>query len=209
MTRTRIKICGICTPADAITVVQSGADAIGMVFYDRSPRHVSLDQAAEIAAVIPPFISTVCLFVNAERGDINEVISRVKPDLLQFHGDEDEEFCSSFDVAYIKALRVQDGSGLMQSCRDYSSAKGILLDSYTPGTPGGTGESFDWSGIPEQLPLPVILAGGLDSDNVARAISIARPWAVDVSSGVEEYPGKKDALKVSRFVQAVQSCSSI
>ena len=204
MARTRIKICGICSPADAITAIEAGADAIGLVFYEKSPRNVTLEQAEEIMSVVPPFVTTVSLFVNSEQQRIEEVITRVKPDLLQFHGDEDEPFCCHFDRPYIKAVRVQADADLHQICNQYPTAKGILLDSYTKGVPGGTGEVFDWQMIPPDLALPLILAGGLNSGNVAEAIAIASPWAVDVSSGVEASPGKKDVRKINLFVQEVE-----
>ncbi len=205
MTRTRVKVCGICTSADAQAAITAGADAIGMVFYAKSPRYVSLATASDIASAVPPFVSTVGLFVNSRQQQIRDVLSQVQLDLLQFHGDEDEAFCSSFKLPYIKAIRVKADTDFKQVFDDYASARGILLDSYKKDTPGGTGESFDWNIIPPDPPLPIILAGGLDGNNVAQAISIAKPWAVDVSSGVEESPGKKDLKKIEQFIHAVEA----
>ncbi len=205
MNRTRVKVCGICTSADAELAITAGVDAIGMVFYSKSPRHVSMATARVIASAIPPFVSTVGLFVNSSQQHIREVLSEVQLDLLQFHGDEDEAFCSSFNLPYIKAIRVKADTDLVQVFHSYASARGILLDSYKKDTRGGTGETFDWNIIPQDLPLPVILAGGLDGNNVAQAISVAKPWAVDVSSGVEGLPGKKDQKKIEQFMDAVES----
>lgn len=205
MTRTRVKVCGITTPGDAGDALAAGADAIGMVFYSRSPRHLSISAAREITAAMPPFTSTVGLFVNSSYQDVSTVLADVPLDLLQFHGDEDESFCSSFNRPYIKAVRVKPETDLIQVCSQYSSARGLLLDSYKKGTPGGTGETFDWNRIPENLPLPIVLAGGLDANNVTKAVSIVQPWAVDVSSGVEISPGKKDSQKIEQFIQAVES----
>jgi phosphoribosylanthranilate isomerase len=204
MTRTRVKVCGICTADDADAAVSAGADAIGMVFYPKSPRHVSISAAREIASSIPPFVTTVGLFVNSSSEAINDVLSEVQLGLLQFHGNEDEVFCKSFNLPYIKALRVKAETDLYQQCEQYASARGVLLDSYKKGMPGGTGEIFDWDVIPDDLSLPVILAGGLNANNVAQAISTVNPWAVDVSSGVEESPGKKDQQKILQFFNAVE-----
>jgi len=205
MTRTRVKVCGITTSTDAGYAIAAGADAIGMVFYSKSPRHVSISAAREITSAMPPFTSTVGLFVDSSHRDVSSVLADVALDLLQFHGDEDELFCSSFNRPYIKAVRVRPETDLVQICSQYSSARGILLDSYKKGTPGGTGETFDWNSIPENLPLPIVLAGGLDTKNVAKAVSIVQPWAVDVSSGVEMSPGKKDRQKIEQFIQTVES----
>ena len=205
MTRTRVKVCGICTKADAMNAVNAGADAIGMVFYTKSPRHISIDAAKEIASSIPPFVSTVGLFVNSSQLEVSEVLSAVPLELLQFHGDEDESFCCSFKRPYIKAVRVKEDTDIQVICHRFASAKGILLDSFRKGIPGGTGETFNWNMIPENLPLPIVLAGGLNARNVATALSTVQPWAVDVSSGVEISPGKKDRQMIEQFIQAVQS----
>lgn len=205
MNRTRIKICGICSVDDAAIACNAGADAIGLVFYEKSPRNVTLESAAEIVASLPPLVSVVGLFVNNSDEEVRQVLSRVQLDLLQFHGDEDEDFCSSFDRPYIKAIRVKSDTDLSNLCQLYVSARGFLLDSYRKDTPGGTGETFDWELIPSELSFPVILAGGLNPENVAQAISAVQPWAVDVSSGVEASPGKKDQQKIEQFVHAISS----
>lgn len=208
MSRIRIKVCGICTAGDAATAVRAGADAIGMVFYPESPRFLSISQARDITSRMPPFVSAVGLFVNSSYQEVCAVLSEVKLELLQFHGDEDEAFCDSFDLPYIKALRVKAGTDLYEQCRRYDSARGVLLDSYKKGVPGGTGETFDWDLIPHDLPLPVILAGGLNSNNVKQAIRTIKPWAVDVSSGVEKSPGKKDPEKITQFINEAGSLSN-
>ena len=209
MNRTRVKICGICTVADANEACNAGADAIGMVFYGNSPRNVTIASAMEIISSLPPFICAVGLFVNSSQQEVNHVLSHVQLDLLQFHGDEDEAFCNSFDRPYIKVVRVKSDTDLVGSCKQYASARGILLDSYKKGTPGGTGEAFDWAVIPKKLALPVILAGGLNPENVAQAVSSVQPWAVDVSSGVEKSPGKKDQKKLEQFIRAVGSVDKL
>ncbi len=201
---TRVKICGITRVADALATVQAGADAIGLVFYERSPRRVDIAQAAQLATALPPFVSAVGLFVNAEATLVREVLAHVPLDLLQFHGDESPEFCAQFARPYLKAIRVKAGVDLLQCASVFSSAKGLLLDAHVEGVPGGTGATFDWSLIPKHLPLPVILSGGLDAENIAAAIEQVRPYAVDVSSGVETSKGIKDAAKIARFIQEVK-----
>ena len=207
MARTRIKVCGICSVDDALDAIEAGVDAIGMVFYEKSPRHISLEQASAITAAVPPFVTTVGLFVDSDVQFIEKVISQAGIDLLQFHGDEEESFCSRFGRPYIKALRMTQQTNVQDFCKSYHTAKGLLIDSFTPGIPGGTGKTFDWNLIPAEIPLPVILAGGLNSDNVIEALSQVKPWAVDVSSGVEESPGKKNLRKIRQFVQAVEAVS--
>jgi phosphoribosylanthranilate isomerase len=206
---TRAKICGITRIEDALAAAQSGADAIGLVFYARSPRHVSIAQAAQLAAALPPFVTTVGLFVNADAAFVREVLASVPLDLLQFHGDESPEYCAQFAKPYLKAIRVQAGVDLLQCASDFRGARGLLLDAYVQGVPGGTGATFDWVLIPENLPLPVILSGGLDAENVASAIMRVRPYAVDVSSGVEADKGIKDAAKIARFMQEVKRMDSV
>jgi phosphoribosylanthranilate isomerase len=201
---TRVKICGITRAEDALAAARSGADAIGLVFYEKSPRHVSIAQAAQLAAALPPFVTVVGLFVNAEAALVHEVLAGVPLDLLQFHGDESPEYCAQFARPYLKAIRVKAGVDLLQCAAQFSAAKGLLLDAYVEGIPGGTGASFDWALIPEKLPLPVILSGGLDAENVAAAIERVQPYAVDVSSGVEAGKGIKDAAKIARFMQEVK-----
>ncbi len=203
--RVRVKICGITRVEDALNAVALGADAIGLVFYEGSPRNVSISQAMEIANRIPAFVSVVGLFVNAEPSFIHEVVSKVGLDLLQFHGDESPEECAAFLHPFIKAIRVKSDTNLVQCADDFSAAKALLLDAYTEGVAGGTGQVFDWNLIPKKLAKPVILAGGLTSDNVAQAISQVRPYAVDVSGGVEASKGIKDAAKIATFMQQVYS----
>ncbi len=201
---TRIKICGITRVEDALAAARSGADAIGLVFYRRSPRHVVIGQARQLADALPPFVSVVGLFVNAETAFMREVLAAVPLDLLQFHGDETPEYCAQFLRPYIKAIRVKPGVDLLQCASDFHGAKGLLLDAHVEGTPGGTGTAFDWALIPGKLPLPVILSGGLNAENVAEAITQVRPYAVDVSSGVESGKGIKDAAKIAAFVNEVK-----
>ncbi len=201
---TRIKICGITRAEDALAAARSGSDAIGLVFYQRSPRHVSVAQAEQLAEALPPFVTVVGLFVNAEAAFVREVLASVPLDLLQFHGDETPEYCAQFDRPYLKAIRVKAGVDLLQCASDFRSAKGLLLDAHVEGIPGGTGIAFDWALIPKQLPLPVILSGGLDAENVAAAIKQVQPYAVDVSSGVEAGKGIKDAAKVAAFINEVK-----
>ncbi len=201
--RVRVKICGITSVQDALTAVKHGADAIGLVFYAPSSRNVSIAQAQEIARQIPAFVSVVGLFVNAEASFVNKVISQVKINLLQFHGDETPEACSQFSLPFIKAIRVKADTNLIQCAIDFSAAKALLLDTYTEGLMGGTGHVFDWDLIPKQMAKPVILAGGLTADNVAQAIQKVQPYAVDVSGGVEMSKGIKDTDKIAAFMQQV------
>jgi phosphoribosylanthranilate isomerase len=206
---TRIKICGITRVEDALAAAHSGADAIGLVFYGRSSRHVSITQAAQLAAALPPFVSVVGLFVNAEAAFVREVLASVPLDVLQFHGDESPEFCAQFARPYLKAIRVKAGVDLLQCAARFHIAKSLLLDAHVEGIAGGTGATFDWAVIPKQLPLPIILSGGLDAENVAAAIKQVRPYAVDVSSGVESggveaSKGIKDAAKIAAFINEVK-----
>lgn len=202
---TRVKICGITRVEDALTAAQSGADAIGLVFYPGSPRHVSVSQAAMIMRALPPFITSVGLFVNAEAQTINAILQDLPLALLQFHGDESASFCRQFKRPYLKAVRVKPSLDLLQYAADYPDAHGLLLDAYVDGIAGGTGKTFDWDLIPAGLPLPVILSGGLTPDNVAAAIKHVQPWAVDVSSGVEAAKGIKDAAKIAAFMRGVKN----
>lgn len=201
--RTRVKICGITSVKDALDVVDAGADAIGLVFYAPSPRAVTLEQAKEIAAAVPAFVTVVGLFVNADQSEIEKIIAEVGIDLIQFHGDESPAFCRQFNHPYIKAVRVKPDTNLIQYADDFFDAKALLLDAYAEGVPGGTGHSFDWDLIPKNLPKPVILAGGLNAENVAQAIHDVRPYAVDVSGGVELAKGVKDAKKIQSFMQQI------
>jgi len=202
---TRIKICGITRLEDVQAAASSGADAIGLVFYEESSRHVTLQQAIQLAAAIPPFVTLVGLFVNTPEEDVRNVLRQVPLDVLQFHGEEAQEFCIQFGRPYLKAVRVKAGVDLVQCAARYRSAQGLLLDAYVEGAHGGTGESFDWALIPHGLPLPVILSGGLHAGNVAQAIKQVRPYAVDVSSGVESAKGIKDAAKVAAFINEVKN----
>jgi phosphoribosylanthranilate isomerase len=186
-----------------MVAVQHGADAIGLVFYAKSPRHVNIAQAAEIVAKLPAFISAVGLFVDAAPEDIRAVLATVKLNLLQFHGDETPEECQQYGVSYMKAIRVQAGTNLLQYAAQYSSAKALLLDAYADGVVGGTGQAFDWNLIPANLPHTIVLAGGLNAANVGAAIRQVRPYAVDVSGGVEQEKGIKDAEKIAAFMRGV------
>lgn len=201
--RTRVKICGITRIEDALSAVENGADAIGLVFYEPSPRCVTVNQARAIVQKIPPFVSVVGLFVNAETEFIRTVISQVRLDLLQFHGDETPESCALYSLPFIKAIRVKADTNLIQCASEFSAAKALLLDTYTEGLAGGSGRVFDWNLIPKQLSCPLILAGGLNVDNVGQAIKQVRPYAVDVSGGVESAKGIKDAVKISAFMRQV------
>jgi len=201
--RTRIKICGITRPEDARAAVELGADALGLVFYPPSARCVSVEQAWEIARVVPPFVTLVGLFVNESKLTVRRVMEAVPIQILQFHGEEEESFCRSFHAPYIKAARVRPGLDLVKYAESYPTAQGLLLDAYVEGY-GGAGKAFDWSLVPQRLPLPVILSGGLDSGNVATAVRTVRPWAVDVSSGVEAAKGIKSAEKIAAFIAGVR-----
>ncbi|MEN4949173.1 phosphoribosylanthranilate isomerase [Pseudomonas proteolytica] len=209
MSGVRSKICGITRMEDALAAVEAGADAIGFVFYAKSPRAVTVQQARAIIAGLPPFVTTVGLFVNASACELNETLDAVPLDLLQFHGDETPDECAGYHRPYIKALRVKAGDDIAASCAAYAGASGILLDAYVEGIPGGTGEAFDWSLIPQGLSKPIILAGGLCAENVAQAIAQVRPYAVDVSGGVEQGKGIKDSAKIRAFMQAVRSSSGV
>ncbi|MEO9242387.1 phosphoribosylanthranilate isomerase [Pseudomonas inefficax] len=204
MSNVRSKICGITRIEDALAAAEAGADAIGFVFYAKSPRAVDVRQARAIIAELPPFVTTVGLFVNASRCELNEILEVVPLDLLQFHGDETPQDCEGCHRPWIKALRVRPGDDLEAACQLYAGARGILLDTYVPGVPGGTGEAFDWSLVPARLSKPIILAGGLSADNVGQAIAQVQPYAVDVSGGVEQAKGIKDAAKIEAFMRAVK-----
>lgn len=201
--RTRVKICGLTSIEDALIAVNYGADAIGLVFYGPSPRYVEIDQACSIAKNIPAFVTKTALFVNPDKSYVKQVLAEVDIDLLQFHGDEGAEFCQQFGKPYIKAVRMQETTDLQLLADEFKTSSGLLLDAYIPGVPGGTGEKFNWEWIPESLGLPVILAGGLTAENVKQAIHTAKPWAVDVSGGVEASKGIKSEQKIKQFMQEV------
>lgn len=200
----RIKICGITRIEDALAAAHAGADAIGLVFHAASPRAINPEQAAAIVKALPPFVSSVGLFVDASEERIHDVLRQVPLDMLQFHGAEPDAFCQRFARPYLKAVRVRPGDDLNALAANWPGASGILLDSYKPGVPGGTGETFDWSMVPAQRNWPLILAGGLQTDNVRQAIELTAPWAVDVSGGVEAARGIKDPAKINAFIQEVK-----
>jgi len=202
---TAVKICGITRPEDALAAARAGAHAIGLVFFAKSPRHVTPTRAAEIIRVLPPFVTTVGLFVDATAEGVRAALAEAPVGLLQFHGDETPEFCRQFKRPYVKAVRVKAGVDLLQYAQDYYDAKALLLDAYVEGLHGGSGAAFDWSLIPRGLPLPVILSGGLTPENVADAVRHVRPSAVDVSSGVESAKGIKDAQKIAAFIKGVRN----
>jgi len=203
MKRTRVKICGITSTEDAINAVKLGADAIGLVFYDKSPRFINLETAKKIALTLPPFVSKVGLFVDASNDEINTVLAQVPLNILQFHGNETPEQCNEYSMPYIKAVRMQNGIDINNIANQYSDAIALLLDAYVEGIQGGTGETFDWSRIPNDIEKPIILAGGLTPTNVSNAIQQVSPYAVDVSGGVESEKGIKDATKIAEFMREV------
>ena len=203
----RVKICGITRLQDLHAACDAGADALGFVFYKKSPRHLSIASAAALLRELPPFVQSVGLFVNAEPAFIESVLQAVPLDLLQFHGDETPADCARFGRPYIKAVRVNRETDLLKCAADFDAACGLLLDAWVPGVPGGTGERFDWTLIPTNLPKPVILSGGLTPGNVAEAVQRVRPWAVDVSSGVEVSKGIKDAHKIAQFIAKAKDAS--
>ncbi|MGO8755625.1 MAG: phosphoribosylanthranilate isomerase [Gallionellaceae bacterium] len=201
---TRTKICGVTREEDVMAAAESGADALGMVLYGKSPRYVTMRQASRLMHSVPPFVTVVGLFVDPSEEEVRNVLSQVPLDVLQFHGEETPEFCARFKRPYLKAVRVRAEVDLIQCAIRYAGAQGLLLDAYIEGTHGGTGESFDWALIPHDLPLPVILSGGLHAGNVGAAIRQVRPYAVDVSSGVEAAKGIKDAAKIAAFINEVK-----
>jgi phosphoribosylanthranilate isomerase len=206
--RTRVKICGITRTADAAGAASAGADAIGLVFYPPSPRFISIERAREIRDALPPFVQTVALFVNADAAQVSQVIGRVHPAMLQFHGEESPEFCAQFGLPYVKAYRARTGAApaaALEYLRPFSRAAAWLFDSHVPEY-GGVGESFDWSLVPA-TDKPVILSGGLSAANVAQAIRRVHPWGVDVSSGVESAKGVKDAAKIAAFIAEVRNAN--
>ena len=206
---TAIKICGLTSAENALEVVRLGVDAIGLVFYSESPRNVDLEVARQIVTHLPPFVSSVGLFVNPNRDQVLQTLELIDLTLLQFHGDEKPDFCSGFRKPYIKAVRVTDDVDLIEYGSMYAGASGLLLDAYSQGARGGTGETFDWDIIPSELEIPIVLAGGLTPNNVAAAIDCVRPWAVDVSSGVEgALKGLKETILVRDFINEVKNADA-
>jgi len=204
MSRTRVKICGIKTLQDALAICELGADALGFVFYEKSPRYITVESAAEIIKKLPPFITCVGLFVNATPDYVKNVFHYARLDLLQFHGNESVDYCQSINLPYIKAVRIVESGQVEKAAIDYPLAKGLLVDAYKAGVPGGTGETFDWALLPSYCTKPIILAGGLNCQNIVSAINCISPFAVDVSGGVECEKGKKDLIKVANFLQEVR-----
>lgn len=209
---TAVKICGITREQDALAAAHCGANAIGFVFYENSPRFVTPARAAALMRVLPPFVMSVGLFVDENAERVTQTLAQVRLDLLQFHGKESPDYCRQFGVPFLKAVRVKAGLDLLQYAHDYRDARALLLDAFVEGTPGGTGSTFDWSLIPKGLSLPIVLSGGLTPDNVALAVQSVAPWAVDVSSGVEvtglANKGIKDATKIAAFVTGVRNARS-
>ncbi|MEO6688136.1 MAG: phosphoribosylanthranilate isomerase [Dokdonella sp.] len=205
MPRTRIKICGITRAEDARLAAALGVDAVGLVFTRKSQRFVGASQARAIRRALPLFVSAVALFMDDEPSWIEEVIAVVQPDILQFHGNESAGFAASFARPYFKAIPMGSVTNVIAYAAQHPDAAGVLLDSHVSGAMGGSGEAFEWSRVPRNIGRPVVLAGGLDPDNVARAVAAVRPYAVDVSSGIESAPGIKHAAMMRRFVEAVQA----
>jgi phosphoribosylanthranilate isomerase len=203
--RTRIKICGITRIEDAQAAALHGADAIGLIFYRPSPRYVTPEQARAIAMQTPPFVSTVAVFVNPTRDEVERVIRESGVTLLQFHGDEPEEFCAGFSVPYIKAARIRPGLDLIKYLSPYTTARAWMLDAFHDDLWGGTGGAFDWGAVPERTARPIVLSGGLTDKNVADAIRRVKPYAVDVYTGVEAAKGIKDVAKIAAFIGAVKN----
>jgi phosphoribosylanthranilate isomerase len=201
---TAVKICGITRVEDGLAAAHAGAHAVGFVFQSASPRCVAAQRVREVIEQLPPFVTTVGLFVDPDAQTVEAVLREAPLQLLQFHGNEAPDFCASFGLPYLKACRVAPGTDLLQYAALYDRAQGLLLDAFVDGAHGGTGRSFDWSLIPRDLPLPVVLAGGLTPANVTEAIRAVRPWAVDVSSGVEREKGVKDAAKIAAFMRGVR-----
>ena len=203
-----MKICGVTRIEDALAAAHHGAHAIGLVFYKPSPRYVDPDTAARIVRALPPFVTPVGLFVDAPENEVREIAQRAGLQLIQFHGAETPALCARIGLPYMKAVRVRPGVDLLQYARDFESAQALLLDAYQEGLHGGTGATFDWALIPPSLPLPIVLSGGLNPDNVRDAVRAVRPWAVDVSSGVEASKGIKDEAKIAAFISGVRDVDS-
>jgi len=205
--RTKIKICGITTQRDALKAVELGVDALGFVFFSESPRYIEPRKARAIINLLPSFVLRVGLFVNAPKEEVLSIISESRVNMLQFHGDEDENFCNQFNLPYIKAISFKDGINLLEYCQIFASSSAILIDTYSQKMRGGTGKTFNWDLIPKQLPLPLIIAGGLDSKNVSSLINSVNPYGVDVSGGVEVDKGIKDHNMMKNFVLGVNNAA--
>ncbi len=205
---TRIKCCGMTRVDDALLAARLGAEAIGMVFTARSKRTVTLAQARQIVGALPPFVSTVALFMDDEAALVRQVVEELQPGFLQFHGDEDDAWCAQFGRPFLKAIAMGEGASALSRLRDHPRAAGLLLDGHGAGEAGGSGKAFDWSLLPSNLAQPVILAGGLNPHNVSQAMRTVRPWAVDVASGIESEPGVKDPHKLAAFVRAVRAADA-
>ncbi len=211
--RTRIKICGITRVDDGVAAARAGADAIGLVFWPGTPRFVTHERARAIAAALPPFVTVVGLFVDPAPAEVQAALAAVPLDLLQFHGAEPPDLCRNFGRPYLKAIPVKEGVDLLESASRYGDAAGLLFDAWREGDlPGGTGQTFDWGRLPKRLAQPLILSGGLDPDNVALAVRSVRPWAVDVSSGVEirgadgkPQRGIKDPERIAALIREVRN----
>ena len=201
----KIKICGLTDPENSKQIASLDIHAIGLVFFNESPRAVSIEQANEIIQELPPFINKVGLFVNANSNFVDQVLNSVNIDTIQFHGDESSSDCSQFQMPFIKAIRMREGTNLLKQAEEFSSASGLLLDSFEEDSYGGTGKSFDWNLIKNNLDLPIILAGGLNKDNIMSAIEKTQPYAIDISSGVEVDKGIKDIEKTKEIIEIVKS----
>ncbi|MDO4640415.1 MAG: phosphoribosylanthranilate isomerase [Neisseria sp.] len=204
----RTKICGLTRPEDAVTAAALGADAIGLVFFEGSKRHVDVAQAQAIVRALPPFVSVVALFVNETESAVRRILAQVPVDILQFHGDETAEFCRRFDRPYLKAVRVRSTDDMLAAANHYPDARAVLFDAHIEGEYGGTGHSFDWNMLPSNLTGNWVLSGGLDAENIRRALVITGARAVDVSSGVESAPGIKSAEKMAAFLAAVRQAEA-
>lgn len=207
--RTRVKICGFTDVQNAVAAANLGVDAIGLVFYPPSPRHVSVEQAIAIVKALPAFVTVVALFVDEQESQIREVLSKVAIDCIQFHGDESADECARYNKPYMKAVRMKPELDVVEIAKQYQQASALLLDAYHPGIKGGSGSQFDWDLIPEDCPLPVILAGGLEVGNARRAVESVRPYALDVSSGVESSKGIKDVAKMAAFIQEINEADRL
>jgi phosphoribosylanthranilate isomerase len=205
--KTKIKICGITNLKNALDAVEIGVDALGFVFFKKSPRYIEPQKARVIIDSLPSFVLRVGLFVNPTKDEVLSAVINSRVNLLQFHGDEDEKFCNQFNLPYIKAISFRDGINLLEYCQLFASSSAILIDTYSQEMRGGTGKTFNWNLIPKNLPLPLIIAGGLDSKNVSSLINSADPYGVDVSGGVELNKGIKDYSMMKNFVLGVNNAA--